>query len=188
MIEIVESNREVHTSHEFLSLDQLAQEGAIRMLRQALEEEVAAYLERHAEAKDEQGRALVVRNGHAQTRSVAVGSGVLRVQAPRVNDRRVVDGERQRFTSQILPPYLRKSRAVAELLPVLYLRGLSTGGFKPALSALFGDDAAGFSPSAITGLVSGWQSEYEAWEKRTRTLCTSGLTVCTSRCGLTMSA
>jgi putative transposase len=90
----------------------------------------------------------------------------LTVRAPRVNDQRVVDGERQKFTSEILPPYLRRSKAVSEVLPVLYLRGLSTGDFREGLEALLGEKAAGLSPSAITRLVSAWQEEYRAWRSR----------------------
>lgn len=92
---------------------------------------------------------------------MTVGSGALTVGAPRV-----VDGERQKFTSEILPPYLRRSKAVSEVLPVLYLRGLSTGDFREGLAALLGENAAGLSPSAITRLVSAWQKEYRAWRAR----------------------
>ena len=136
------------------------------MLEQALEAEIEAYIERHRHVRDADGRALVVRNGRAQARSVVVGAGVLEVRAPRVNDKRVIDGERQKFTSEILPPYLRKSQSITELLPALYLRGLSSGDFRGALASLLGDDAPGFSPSVVTRLVSAWQTEYDAWKKR----------------------
>jgi transposase-like protein len=116
------------------ALDELAREGARRMLPEALDAEVEAYLERHCEERDGRGHALVVRNGHARERRVTVGSGTFSVCAPRVNDRWVVGGERQKFTSEILPPYLRRSKAVSEVLPVLYLRGLSTGDFREGLS------------------------------------------------------
>ena len=109
----------------------------------------------------------MVRNGYAPPRHVTVGSGSLCVQPPRVNDKRVVDGQRQRFTSQILPPYLRRSKSVSELLPVLYLRGLSTSDFSPALRAILGSEAA-LSPSTITRLLTVWQTDYQSW--RTRTL------------------
>ncbi len=116
------------------TLDDLAREGARRMLKVALEAEVAAYIERHRDERDDEGHALVVRNGKAKARKVTYGAGTLRVEAPRVNDKRVDDnGGRRRFSSAILPPYMRRSPKVNEVLPVLYLRGLSTGDFKPAL-------------------------------------------------------
>ena len=166
------------------ALDELAREGARRMLAEALDVEVEAYIERHRRERDDQGRALVVRNGHARERRVTVGSGALTVWEPRVNDQRVVDGERQKFTSEILPPYLRRSKAVSEVLPVLYPRGLSTGDFREGLAALLGENAAGLSPSAITRLVSAWQEEYRAWRGHspTASTCTSGPTGCTSTC------
>ena len=103
------------------------------MLEAALEAEVAAYVERHRTERDQAGRALVVRNGKAKTRKVTCGAGTLAVRAPRVNDKRTdEDGNRARFSSAILPPYMRRSPKVTEVLPVLYLRGLSTGDFKPA--------------------------------------------------------
>jgi putative transposase len=112
------------------TLDEIAREGARRMLLAALEAEVATYLEAHRDNRDGNGHALVVRNGRGRMRNVTIGSGTITVRAPRVNDRRVGgDGERRRFTSRILPPYMRRSPKVAEVLPVLYLRGLSTGDF-----------------------------------------------------------
>lgn len=150
-----------------LDLDELAREGARRMLREALEAEVEAYLERHREERDERGHALVVRNGHARERKVTVGSGTLAVRAPRVDDRRVDEqGRRQRFTSQILPPYMRRSPKVAEVLPILYLRGLSTGDFREALPVLLGPDAAGLSPANITRLTASWEAEYRDFRRR----------------------
>lgn len=145
------------------SLDELAREGARRMLVQALEAEVATYLERHAEERDGRGHALVVRNGHARQRKVTLGAGTIEIQAPRVNDRRRdARGERQRFTSSILPPYMRRSPKVAEVLPILYLRGLSTGDFRPALQGLLGERAAGLSATNIARLTAEWESEYQA--------------------------
>lgn len=148
------------------ALDELAREGARRMIAAALEVEVEAYIARLKEHRDERGRALVVRNGYAKPRRVTVGSGTVEIEAPRVNDKRVLDGERQRFVSSILPPYLRRSKNVSELLPLLYLRGLSTGDFREALPVVLGDEAAGLSPSAITRLTTVWQEEREAWSKR----------------------
>ena len=165
MLRVVETHEESKTEARS-ALDELAREGARRMLARALEAEVAAYVERHRGQRDEDGHALVVRNGRSRVRRVIVGAGPLEVAAPRVNDRRVVDGRRQKFTSEILPPYLRKSKSVAELLPALYLRGLSTGDFKDGLAALLGDNAAGFSASVVTRLLSAWQEEYRAWKTR----------------------
>jgi putative transposase len=112
-------------------------------------------------------RALVVRNGRARPRRVTVGSGTVEVAAPRVNDRRVdAEGDRKRFTSAILPPYMRRSPMVAEVLPILYLRGLSTGDSRDALEALLGEDAAGLSPANITRLLSVWEEEYRRFQTR----------------------
>lgn len=148
------------------TLDELAREGARRMIVAALEAEVDAYVERLRGERDADGRALVVRNGKGKPRQVTVGSGTVTLEAPRVNDKRVVDGEKQKFTSEILPPYLRRSKNVSEVLPLLYLRGLSTGDFREALPTLLGENASGLSPSAITRLVSVWNEEREAWQKR----------------------
>ncbi len=123
------------------------------MLALALEAEVADYIARHQE-RGENGRALVVRNGRARPRKVTLGSGTIEVRAPRVDDHREAeDGSRRCFRSEILPPYMRRSPKVAEVLPILYLRGLSTGDFKDGLAALLGDDASGLSPTAITRLT-----------------------------------
>jgi len=148
-------------------LDEIAREGARRMLVTALETEVAAYLEAHGDERDEKGHALVVRNGKGRTRKITLGAGTIPVSAPRVNDRRTDhDGGRRRFTSRILPPYMRRSPKVAEVLPVLYLRGLSTGDFREALAALLGDDAAGLSATNVARLTNEWEAEYRAFQKR----------------------
>jgi transposase-like protein len=147
-------------------LDEITREGARRMLLAALETEVAAYLETHAAERDGEGHALVVRNGKGRTRRVTLGSGTIAVSAPRVNDRRVDDhGQRCKFTSRILPPYMRCSPNEAEVLPVLYLRGLSTGDFREALAALLGKDAAGLSATNIARLTNEWETEYRAFQK-----------------------
>ncbi len=148
------------------TLDELARQGARRMIEWALQVEVDEYIERYRHERDENGHALVVRNGVGKERSVTMGAGTVKLKAPRVNDKRVVEGQRQRYTSRILPPYLRRSQNVSEILPVLYLRGLSTGDFREALPVLLGDEAAGLSPTAITRLVSVWQEEYATWRKR----------------------
>jgi putative transposase len=156
-------------THEQLSLDldEIARQGAQKMLAQALQTEVDAYLKAAEGQRDEHGHALVVRNGYHNERWVLCGAGGLKVKAPRVNDRRVdeISGERKRFKSVILPPYMRRSPKVTEVLPLLYLHGLSTGDFAPALEEFFGT-GAGLSPASITRLIEQWQHEREAFEKR----------------------
>lgn len=167
MLKVVENTIPTEAESETMSLDELAREGARRMLMQALEAEVASYIEEHSGARDDDGRALVVRNGKGKERIVTLGAGTVQVQAPRVNDKRVNEaGERQRFTSKILPPYMRRSPKVAEVLPVLYLRGLSTGDFKEALTSLLGEDAAGLSSTNIARLTNEWDTEYQAFKRR----------------------
>jgi len=150
-----------------LDLDAIVREGARRMLVQALEAEIEAYLEAAKGERDEHGRALAVRNGRAQSRQVMCGAGSIEVRAPRVNDRRVdkESGRRMRFQSAILPPYMRRSPKVTEVLPLLYLHGLSSGDFAPALREFFGTDA-GLSPPSVTRLTEQWQKEREAFMKR----------------------
>lgn len=149
-----------------LGLDDLAREGARMMIAHALRIEADDYIRRHSDQRAPDGRALVVGNGSARPRPVTLGSGTVAVKAPRVNDRRMVEGKRQRFRSCILPPYVRRSPEVEAVLPLLYLRGLSTGDFRPALREFLGEDAAGLSPSAITRLTVAWQQEYEGWQQR----------------------
>jgi putative transposase len=150
-----------------LDLDQLVREGARRMLAAALEAEVDAYLAAHQAERDERGRRLVVRNGHARQRAVTTAAGAVAVRAPRVNDRRVdpQTGGRARFRSVVLPPWCRKSPKVAEVLPLLYLHGLSTGDFVPALEAFFGS-SAGLSAAAVGRLLAAWQVDYQAFVAR----------------------
>jgi len=149
-----------------LGLDELAREGARRMLVAALEVEVADYVARFGAARDARGHAEVVRNGRGRARKVTLGSGTVEVRAPRVDDRRVVEGEKRTFRSRILPPYVRRSPKVAEVLPLLYLHGLSTGDFRPALVGLLGEDAAGLSPTAVARLVKVWEAEYATFRRR----------------------
>jgi putative transposase len=148
-------------------LDEIARQGARRMLAAALEAEVDAYVAGFADEVGADGRRLVVRNGHARPRAVTTAAGALEVAAPRVNDKRVDPGtgERRRFRSVILPPWCRKSPKVAEVLPLLYLHGLSTGDFVPALEEFFGS-SAGLSASAITRLTTDWQAEHCAFAGR----------------------
>src|SRR3954454_15059445 len=144
-----------------VTLDELAREGACRMIAAALRAETDEYVERFARERDEDGKRLVVRNGRARERRVTVGSGTVAIQAPRVNDKRVdpETGEGQRFSSRILPAYARRSPKVNDVLPVLYLRGLSTGDFRPALEQLLGEDAAGLSPTSISRLCKDWEDD-----------------------------
>jgi transposase-like protein len=149
------------------TLEEVLQRGALKMLQQVLEAEVEDYITRHRDVRDARGRAQVVRNGKAPARQLVTGTGTLEVRAPRVNDRRVdANGQRQRFTSEILPSYMRRAPKVTEVLPVLYLRGLSTGDFQAALPVLLGEDAAGLSPTTITRLTANWEGEYQAWRRR----------------------
>ena len=122
------------------TLDEICREGARRMLAAALELEVDEYLAACSDECDEAGRRLVVRNGHARPRTITTAAGTIEVKAPRVNDRRVdpATGERARFKSSILPPWCRKSPKVAEVLPLLYLHGMSSGDFVPALEEFLG--------------------------------------------------
>jgi putative transposase len=150
-----------------LELDELFREGARRMLAVALEAEVQAYIAAHAELLDEHGHRLVVRNGHAPARSITTGVGQVEVVRPRVDHRRVdpASGQRMQFHSVILPRWCRRSPKVAEVLPLLYLHGLSSMDFVPALEAFFGA-AAGLSASVITRLTTQWQAEREAFAQR----------------------
>src|ERR687898_2117493 len=144
-----------------LDLDALVREGARRMLLAALKAEVDGYVAQHADERDEAGHAHVVRNGLAEPRRVTTAAGELEVQAPRVHDRR----EGRRFTSAILPPWARRSPKVTEVLPVLYLRGISTNDFEPALAEFFGSQA-GLSASTIQRLTREWSAEVAAFHER----------------------
>ncbi len=141
-------------------------EGARRMLRQAIEAEVAGFLAMHADRVDDHGRRRVVRNGHAPERAIQTGIGPVEVRRPRVRDRGAGDAPRLGFTSAILPAYLRRARNVEELLPWLYLKGISTGQFEETLTALLGPDASGLSAATIRRLVSAWQDEHRRWQGR----------------------
>jgi putative transposase len=148
-----------------LSLDEIAREGARRLLVQALNLEVEEYIEQFSGEVDERGRRLVVRNGVGRPRKVTMSSGAVEVQCPRVNDRR--DGEK--YLSSILPPYLRKSPKVESLLPILYLKGLSTNDFKSALGEFLGEGTMGLSPASIVKLKKIWEDEFDLFSKRTIT-------------------
>ncbi len=148
-------------------LDELVRDGARAMLAAALQAEVAAYIDAHAGEVDEAGHRLVVRNGYHQAREVATAAGSVPVHAPRVNDKRLdeASGQRQRFASAILPAWARKSPQVAEVLPLLYLHGLSSGDFVPALEQFLGS-SAGLSAGTIVRLTAQWQDEAAAFNQR----------------------
>lgn len=156
----------------------ILRDGAERMLVQAINAEVDDWIGRQAGLKDERGHRLVVRNGHHPTRTLITGVGPVEVSQPRVLDRRIAGQDDngqdvdaagrpvERFRSSILPPYLRKTKAIEELIPWLYLKGVSTGAFAEALQALVGPQAAGLSATTITRLMTVWQDEYKAWNRR----------------------
>ena len=148
-------------------LEDILRQGAQRMLLMAVEAEVEDYVARHAPCRDESGQRLVTRNGRARPRTILTGLGPLKVQAPRVEDRRRDEqGRKLRFTSKILPPYLRKTRSIEELIPWLYLKGISTGDFTEALAALLGPDCPGLSATTIVRLKEQWAGQYETWCRR----------------------
>lgn len=150
----------------YATLEDVARAGARRALQQAIEEEVAEYVEAHQGCRDAAGRRMVVRNGHKPKRTILSGVGPIEVTPPRVNDRRVDEnGVRFRFTSKILPPYLRKTKAIEDLVPWLYLKGISTGEMPDALTHL-GFDGAGLSPTSVTRMTEVWRGEYGDWSKR----------------------
>jgi putative transposase len=148
-------------------LDEIVRDGARQMLAAALQAEVAAYIDAHCHLVDDDGRRLVVRNGYHDERDVLTAAGAVAVKAPRVNDKRVDpdSGERQRFSSAILPAWARKSPQMTEVLPLLYLHGLSTGDFGAALEQFLGT-GAGLSATSITRLTSQWQDEAKAFGQR----------------------
>ncbi|MFJ1804014.1 IS256 family transposase [Streptomyces sp. NPDC088180] len=148
-------------------IDEIVREGARRMLAAALEAEVNSYIAELADQQDESGRRLVVRNGYHQPRKVTTAAGTVEVKAPRVNDKRIDEatGERKRFSSAILPPWCRKSPKIGEVLPLLYLHGLSSGDFVPALEQFLGS-AAGLSPATVTRLTTQWQADHKAFGER----------------------
>jgi len=149
------------------ALDEVLREGARQMLLAAIETEVNDYIEKHQQERDGNGHCLVVRNGRGKERGITTPMGELRLRVPRVNDkRRDEDGRRRRFTSAILPPYLRKTRSVEELIPWLYLKGISTGDFSEALAALLGPDAPGLSATTVVRLKEVWRGEYDTWRRR----------------------
>jgi putative transposase len=148
-------------------IDEIVREGARRMLAEALQAEVDAYIAAHAAERDENGRRLVVRNGYHQSREVLTSAGAIEVTVPRVNDKRTDPdtGERKRFSSAIVPPWARKTPKITEVLPLLYLHGLSSGDFVPALSQFLGS-SAGLSAAVVTRLTEQWKAEQRVFAGR----------------------
>jgi putative transposase len=146
-------------------LTDILRDGAQRLLSQAVEAEVADWIASHAHVTNQAGHRQVVRNGHLPKRTITTGVGPIEVQQPRVLDRRT-DGEADPFSSKILPPYLRKTKSLEELIPWLYLKGVSTGDFNEALAALVGPNCPGLSASTVTRLKASWEDEFQEWNKR----------------------
>ena len=143
----------------------MMQQGARQLIAQAVEAELNGFLAAHADQTDTAGRKRLVRHGHLPERDVQTGIGAVPVKVPRVRDR-APEGTPLRFKSTILPPYLRRAKSIEELLPWLYLKGISTGDFSEALAALLGSDAPGLSATTITRLKADWWEDYERWSKR----------------------
>ena len=148
-------------------LTEIARDGARRMLAAALRAEADTFVAQHAESVLPDGRQRVVRHGYGPERSIQTGIGALDVRRPKVRDRAAgQDEDKIRFTSAILPKWARRSRSLDALLPVLYLRGISTGDLQEALAAILGKDAPNLSPSVISRLTGEWQQEYDRWQRR----------------------
>src|SRR5213595_58177 len=147
-------------------LTEVLRNGARALLAQAVEAEVAALLSCHADKLTDDGRQRLVRHGHLPEREIMTGIGPVAVRCPRVRDRVGEGAERIRFSSTVLPPYARRSKSLEVLIPILYLKGISTGRFEEALAALLGKDAAGLSASTIARLKEAWSEEHARWQKR----------------------
>lgn len=147
-------------------LDELVREGARRMLQEAINAEVDGFIDQHRDRRDDEGRRLVVRNGHLPARKIMTGAGQIEVTQGRVRDNTTSPGGRVHFSPTVLPAYLRRTDAIEELIPWLYLKGISTGDFAEALQALVGERARGLSANVIVRLKDQWADEYEQWSKR----------------------
>jgi len=147
-------------------LEKILRDGAQRMLIQAIENEIDEFIEKHSQKVDENGRRLVVRNGYSPEREIVTGLGPFTVKTPRVDDRKLDPERDERFSSAILPRYLRKIPSVDNLIPVLYLKGISTNGFQDALVSILGEGAKGLSPTNIVRLKKSWEEDFLAWTRR----------------------
>jgi transposase-like protein len=147
-------------------LDEIVRQGAQKLLAQALEMEVSLFVERYQYIIDEENRRLVIKNGHHQTRKILTGAGSVEVTVPRVDDRVLQAQNEPRFESGLVPKYLRRTNNMDELLPMLYLKGISTGDFQEALEKVLGKNAVGLSAQTIVRLKEVWQKEYEQWNSR----------------------
>ena len=147
-------------------LDEIIRTGAQQMLQTAIEAEVNDFLLRHSDRRDEHGNRLVVRNGHLPSRELLTGAGRLEVSQPRVRDNTSEKENRVTFSAAILPPYLRRSKTIDDLIPWLYLKGISTGDFQEALQSLLGIDAKGIGPNVVVRLKEKWGGEYDEWSRR----------------------
>jgi putative transposase len=157
------ARQEISTGPARTMLEEIAREGARRMLQQALEAEVEEYLAGHRSLTDAAGHQLIVRNGRGRERDLVTGIGPLAIRQPRVRDKRE---EPERFTSKILPPFLRRMPSIDALIPTLYLKGVATSDFSEALQAILGENAAGLSATNIVRLKEGWKKEFETWSQQ----------------------
>jgi len=148
------------------TLDQIIRQGAQQMLQRAIDAEVESFIDRHDDRRDEQGRRLVVRNGSLPSRKILTGAGPIEVKQGRVRDNSSNQDDRIQFTPSVLPAYLRRTSAIEELIPWLYLKGVSTGDFQEALQALVGEKAKGLSANVVVRLKQQWGDEYDAWCQR----------------------
>ena len=147
-------------------LDEIIREGARRMLQAAIDAEVDLFIQDHQHRRDESGRRLVVKNGSLPTREILTGAGSIPVQQRRVRDNSMDPETRVEFSPNVLPAYLKRTAAIEELIPWLYLKGISTGDFGEALQALVGEKAKGLSANVVVRLKEQWADEYDAWMKR----------------------
>ena len=161
--EVIEFRSELNSASP---LDEIVQNGAQQMLQTAIEAEVNGFVLQYADRRGQDGKRLVVRNGYMPTREILTGAGRLEVQQPRVRDNTAEKENRVQFSSSILPPYLRRSKTIDELIPWLYLKGISTGDFSEALQSLLGENAKGLSPNVVVRLKEKWGQEYEDWNRR----------------------